>query len=230
MSLTGRVFQKVLYESVDPDKLNPDLWVDGHLRPEVEEALNKIVDEFLETFSIELNVDDVNIIGSNAGYNYKSKSDIDLHIITDYSSYPAEVDIMDELFQAKKNNFNNNYDIKIHDNEVELFIEDSNSPAESNGRYSLITNEWLQEPEWIEEPEVNQELYREYVEKINNVEYNSEAIGNLIDEIWSKRKESIAQDGFTGEFNLVFKKLRANGYLDSLRQTKFDCVSKELSV
>ena len=230
MSLTSKVLQHILYESVDPDKLNPDLWVDGHLRPEVEEALKKIVEQFLDTFTIELNVDDVNIIGSNAGYNYKSKSDIDLHIITDYSSYPAEIDIMDELFQAKKNNFNNNYDIKIHDNEVELFIEDSNHPAESNGRYSIMTDEWLQEPEWIEEPEVNQELYQEYVEKINNVEYDSEAIGNLIDEIWDRRKESIAQDGFTGEFNLVFKKLRANGYLDSLRQTKFDCVSKELSV
>ena len=230
MSLTGKVLQKVLYESVDPDKLNPDLWVDGHLRPEVEEALKKIVDEFLDHFNIELNVEDVNIIGSNAGYNYKSKSDIDLHIITDYSSYPAEVDIMDELFQAKKNNFNNNYDIKIHDNEVELFIEDSNAPAESNGRYSLLKGEWLQEPEWIEEPSVNQELYQEYVNKINNVEDNSEAIGNLIDEIWDNRKQSIAQDGFTGEFNLVFKKLRANGYLDSLRQAKFDCVSKELSV
>ena len=108
MSLTGKVFQHVLYEAVDPDKLNPDLWVDGHLRPEVEEALNKIVEEFLDHFNIELNVEDVNIIGSNAGYNYKSKSDIDLHIITDYSSYPADVDIMDELFQAKKNNFNNN--------------------------------------------------------------------------------------------------------------------------
>lgn len=219
-----------LNESIEADKLNPDLWVDGKLRPEVEEALNKVVEEFLDHFNIELNVEDVNIIGSNAGYNYKSKSDIDLHIITDYSSYPADVDIMDELFQAKKNNFNNNYDIKIHDNEVELFVEDKNAPAESNGRYSLVTNEWLQEPQWIEEPEVNQELYLEYVDKINNVGDNSEDIGALIDEIWDKRKESIAQDGFTGEFNLVFKKLRANGYLDNLRQAKFDSVSKELSV
>lgn len=219
-----------LNESVDNEKLNPKLWEDGKLKDDVKEALNKIVDEFLEHFNIELNVDDVHIIGSNAGYNFKSKSDIDLHIITDYSSYPADVDIMDELFNAKKNNFNNNYDITIYDLPVELFVEDSNAPAESNGRYSLYNDEWIQEPEYIEEPEVNEDLYQEYVDKIKAAEESPETISDLIDEIWDNRKASIAQDGFTGEFNLVFKKLRANGLLDELRQAKMDYTSKELSV
>lgn len=219
-----------LNESVDNEKLNPKLWENGKLKDDIKEALNKVVDEFLEHFNIELNVDDVHIIGSNAGYNYKSKSDIDLHIITDYSSYPADVDIMDELFNAKKNNFNNNYDITIYDLPVELFVEDSNSPAESNGRYSLYNDEWVQEPEYIEEPEVNEELYKEYVDKIKAAEESPETISDLIDEIWDNRKQSIAEDGFTGEFNLVFKKLRANGLLDELRQAKMDYTSKELSV
>ena len=219
-----------LNESVDVDKLNPVLWDNGKLKEDVKEALTKIVDEFLEHFNIELNVEDVNIIGSNAGYNYKSKSDIDLHIITDYSSYPADVDIMDELFNAKKNNFNNNYDISIYDLPVELFVEDSNSPAESNGRYSLYKDEWIQEPEYIEEPEVNEELYKEYVDKIKEAEKSPETISDLIDEIWDNRKESIAQDGFTAEFNLVFKRLRANGLLDELRQAKMDYTSDELSL
>ena len=221
---------KYIKEAIDYDKLNPKLWENGELKPEVEEALYNIVNEFVDNFNVKLNVEDVNIIGSNAGYNYKSKSDIDLHIITDYSGYPADVDIMDELFNAKKNNFNNNYDISIYDMPVELFIEDSNNKAESNGRYSLTNKKWIQEPEYVEEPQINEELYKEYVNKIKNVEDNSEAVGELIDEIWDNRKASIAQDGFTGEFNLVFKRLRANGLLDYLRAKKYELVSDELSV
>ena len=215
------------------DKLNPKLWDnEGNLKPEVKEHLLDIANEFLDNFSIDIDVQDIDIVGSNAGYNYKSKSDIDLHIITDYNGYPADVDIIDELFNAKKNNFNNNYDITINDLPVELYIEDSNSPAESNGRYSVLNSEWLQEPEYIEEPPVNQELVKEWSDKIEDVikSNDSEKIESLIDEIWDNRKEDVRQNGFTGEFNLVFKNLRAKGLLDKLRQASFDTKSEELSI
>lgn len=215
------------------NKLNPKLWDNnGDLKPEVKDHLLDIANEFLDNFSIDIDVQDIDIVGSNAGYNYKSKSDIDLHIITDYSGYPADVDIIDELFNAKKNNFNNNYDITINDLPVELYIEDSNSPAESNGRYSVLNSEWLQQPEYIEEPPVNQELVKEWSDKIEDVikSNDSDKIENLIDEIWDNRKEDVRENGFTGEFNLVFKNLRAKGLLDKLRQASFDTKSEELSI
>jgi hypothetical protein len=215
------------------NKLNPKLWDNnGDLKPEVKDHLLDIANEFLDNFSIDIDVQDIDIVGSNAGYNYKSKSDIDLHIITDYSGYPADVDIIDELFNAKKNNFNNNYDITINDLPVELYIEDSNSPAESNGRYSILNSEWLQQPEYIEEPPVNQELVKEWSDKIEDVikSNDSDKIENLIDEIWDNRKEDVRENGFTGEFNLVFKNLRAKGLLDKLRQASFDTKSEELSI
>jgi len=215
------------------NKLNPKLWDNnGDLKPEVKDHLLDIANEFLDNFSIDIDVQDIDIVGSNAGYNYKSKSDIDLHIITDYNGYPADVDIIDELFNAKKNNFNNNYDITINDLPVELYIEDSNSPAESNGRYSVLNSEWLQQPEYIEEPPVNQELVKEWSDKIEDVikSNDSDKIENLIDEIWDNRKEDVRENGFTGEFNLVFKNLRAKGLLDKLRQASFDTKSKELSI
>jgi len=100
------------------------------------------------------------------------------------------------------------------------------------GRYSVVSDEWLQEPEYIEEPEVNQDLVKEYIDKINKAikSKDSEVIGSLMDEIWDLRKESVRADGFTGEFNLVFKNLRAKGYLDKLREAKLDSISDELSI
>lgn len=212
--------------------LNPKLWKNQKLIPEVKEHLDKIVEEFLDHFDIDIIVDDINIIGSNAGYNYKSKSDIDLHIVTDFTQYPADVNIIDELFNAKKNNFNNNYDITIKDLPVELYIEDSNHPAESNGRYSIKTNEWLQEPTYIEEPPVNKELVKEYEDKIEEVIKSKDLrqIDDLIDEIWDRRKLDVKDYGFTGEFNLAFKNLRAKGLLDKLRKAKMETTSEELSL
>lgn len=212
--------------------LNPKLWKNQKLIPEVKEHLDRIVEEFLDHFDIDIIVDDINIIGSNAGYNYKSKSDIDLHIVTDFTQYPADVSIIDELFNAKKNNFNNNYDINIKGLPVELYIEDKNNPAESNGRYSIKNNTWLQEPTYIEEPPVNKELVEEYEDKINDTIKSKDLIqiDNLIDEIWDRRKLDVKDYGFTGEFNLVFKALRAKGLLDKLRKAKTEVTSEELSL
>lgn len=212
--------------------LNKKLFKNQKLIPEVREHLLKIAQEFLDNFSIDILVDDINLIGSNAGYNYKSKSDIDLHIITDFTQYPADVDIIDELFNAKKNNFNSNYDITIKDLEVELYIEDVNNPADTNGRYSIKDDTWLQEPTYIEEPPVNKELVEEYTDKIEEVIKSKDLakIDSLIDEIWDRRKNDVKQYGFIGEFNLVFKSLRAKGLLDKLRKTKTEVTSEELSL
>lgn len=212
--------------------LNKKLFKNQKLIPEVREHLLKIAQEFLDNFSIDILVDDINLIGSNAGYNYKSKSDIDLHIITDFTQYPADVDIIDELFNTKKNNFNSNYDITIKDLEVELYIEDVNNPADTNGRYSIKDDTWLQEPTYIEEPPVNKELVEEYTDKIEEVVKSKDLtkIDSLIDEIWDRRKNDVKQYGFIGEFNLVFKSLRAKGLLDKLRKTKTEVTSEELSL
>jgi len=234
VSNTKNLFESMLsYLNENEEKLNPKLWTENkELIPEVKEHLMKIVDEFLDHFTIDIDVKDINIIGSNAAYNYKSKSDIDLHVVTDFTEYPADVDIIDELFNAKKNNFNNNYDITIKDLPVELYIEDINNQAESNGRYSIMTDTWIQEPEYIEEPPVNQDLVKEWSSKIENAikTNDSDKMNQLMDEIWDNRKEDVKQNGFTGEFNLVFKALRAKGLLDKIRQAKYDATSEELSM
>lgn len=234
MSNTRNLFESMLsYLNENEEKLNPKLWTENkELIPEVKEHLMKIVDEFLDHFTIDIDVKDINIIGSNAAYNYKSKSDIDLHVVTDFTEYPADVDIIDELFNAKKNNFNNNYDITIKDLPVELYIEDINNQAESNGRYSIMTDTWIQEPEYIEEPPVNQDLVKEWSAKIEDAikTNDSDKMNQLMDEIWDNRKEDVKQNGFIGEFNLVFKALRAKGLLDKIRQAKYDATSEELSM
>jgi len=79
-----------LNESIEKhDNLNPAIWDGDKLKPEVREKLLQIVDIFKQNLiedDIDLDIKDVYLIGSNAGYNYTKDSDIDCHIMADFSS------------------------------------------------------------------------------------------------------------------------------------------------
>ena len=49
-------------------------------------------------------------------------------------------------------------------------------------------------------------------------------------EIGKYRREGLAKDGETSSNNLIFKKLRADGYLERLRDAYYNACDKELSI
>jgi len=104
------------------DELNPNIWVNDRLRPEVKKQLLIIANDFLDELGInDLDVKDITVSGSNAAYSYTPHSDLDLHILVDMSNMPND-EVYRELFTAKKNIYNDNHDIKIHGVPVELYV------------------------------------------------------------------------------------------------------------
>lgn len=149
----GNVISENLEEQVATE-LNPKLWQDDKLIPEVEEKLIEIADNFvgyLEEDEIELRIKDIIIIGSNANYNYTPESDIDLHIIADMSDIEQDEEkrLLCILYNAYRSLFNNKYDITIKGQEVEVYVESDETNTMSNGVYSLFTG-WLKVPESVE--------------------------------------------------------------------------------
>ena len=129
------------------ETLNPKLFgKDMHLLPEVRAKLIEIVKYFEEYIEVPLDVCDVQLVGSNASYNYTSKSDLDVHLIVSFEHQGAKPEILQSLYDIKKSDFNKTFDIKLKGIEVELYIQDVNSMAQSNGIYSLCDNEWVKEP------------------------------------------------------------------------------------
>ena len=226
-----------IIESVElHDTLNPKIWVGYELRDEVKEKLNEIVDKFileLHENDIPVKVLDARLVGSNASFNYTENSDLDVHIIANFEDTSCDVPVLSLLYNFFKKNFNDKYDISIHGVPVELYVEDMNSSAVSNGVYSLFKDEWIKMPEPIEIPDIDiTDEFTVYEDKYNKVMSNNDAenASDLVDELYLLRKDSISTDGEYGVGNLVFKEFRNRGYLDNLKQLMVDETSKELSL
>ena len=92
-------------------ELNPLLWHGSVLKPQVRYKLLQIARHFIDFIDIpELLLKDVTISGSNAAYSYTPYSDIDLHLVVEF---PADDEVYQELFNAKKYQYNDEHTLSI---------------------------------------------------------------------------------------------------------------------
>jgi hypothetical protein len=215
--------------------LNKKLFDDNNkLKPEIKDKLIEIADNFVSFIKDEevpLKVYDYWLVGSNASYNYNKDSDIDVHIIVDMDSDKIVPGLLQLLYNYMKSSFNKNYDIKVKGQDVELYVEDINTSAITNGIYSLQQDKWIKVPKKLTPILTNIEdspLYKELVKEYNSLK--DDDVNNFIDNLYLMRKESLAKDGEFGEGNLIFKEFRNKGYIDELNDRQNKIKSKELSL
>jgi hypothetical protein len=215
-------------------ELNPKLWSKGKLKPVIRAQLLKIAKHFIEYIDIgRLNLADVTISGSNAGYTYSRNSDLDLHLIVRIPNDDKQ--ILKQLFDAKKNQYNFQHDIKIKNIDVELYVQDSAQPHTSAGIYSVLDDRWLKIPETVEDTVDRQDVkqkYKQFQGKIRNAlrSNNLEAVKKTSDDIKKLRQQGLERSGELSTENVVFKILRAKGYLEQLRNHISKLKADELSL
>ena len=222
------------------NKLNPRLFNNSTMtmRNEVRERLLEIADKFVENLKendVPLKVVDYWVVGSNAAYNYNDQSDIDVHIIVNMEDIDAPSNILTILYNYAKSDFNSDYDITIRGQEVELYIEDVNTSAVSNGIYSLKKNEWIKKPEPLKETSTDvtlDNLYKEWEDRFEvDIESdNVEQLQEFVDDLYILRKSSLMSEGEFGTGNLVFKELRNQGKLQQIKDKIKEVESKELTL
>ena len=219
--------------TVAHDELNPAIWDNGMLKSEIKEKILALVEEFQSTLDVPLHVLDVEIVGSNASYNYTDKSDVDVHIITNFDDYGYPQEFIQAAMNSFKANFNKAYDVDYKGFNVELYVENVNSTPTTNGVYSVIQDKWIKEPKKLEAIEVELEpALTEYRQKIDSAlkSGSAEEINAIIDELYVMRRNSLLVDGETGAGNLIFKQIRNDGLLDGLKNKKVELRSNELSI
>lgn len=236
-----------LIEAVEKhDSLNPKLFSkDELMKTRVRDKLLEIVDEFLldlKEQEIEIKIDDILLIGSNASYNYNKNSDIDLHILANAGATKYTKEVASALYGAYRTLFNKRLDISIYGIPLEIFVETEDSARVSNGVYSIKKNKWVKKPVHEEIPDFDKDALDKLVKKweqkcedlIDDIKadklVNEDRIIKLLEDIYTKlRKEGVAQSEYSIK-NLAFKELRNKGYLDKLKDYRNELMSKRLSL
>ena len=229
IKMTGQIV-----EDTTKTELNPKLFENGTLIPEVRDALYKIATAFKNYLDLPFEVKDIYFTGSNANYNYTDDSDIDLHLVYDFEQAGVNAELLSKYLVTAKKDFNDKYNIKVKGMPVELGCENISEPLVSTGVYSLGANTWVIKPEnaGIEIPDVDINAFNDLSTQIDDTikAQNASAIENLWKTIRSLRKDSLTDEGEFGMGNMLFKKLRNTNYLDKLRNSMYDTKSKELSL
>lgn len=229
-----------------PNKLNPAIWdKDEMMKDSVRKKLNLIADRFSNSFDIELEVSDIVVTGSNANYNWNKSSDIDLHLIVEFEDTPDDK-YKKVIADKERKLWNLTHNIAINDFEVEVYIEDKSEFHASSGVYSIIEDKWIKKPTKFAQLSVEKISYvkSKYIKYKNKIKAFANAFeaGNksnvkiynrtkkFASEMKDKRKNALESGGETSIFNLVYKKLRSNGYIDLLYKTMNDSYDKALSI
>ena len=144
-----------LEEDIDPEtfekkpELNPKIFRNHSMKPKVRKRLLKISEDFLEKLELlgDLEPMDIRLTGSLANYNWSKYSDIDLHIIFDFSQVDKDPALLKAYLDAVRVNWNDTHDIRICGFEVEIYVEDANEEHIASGLYSVLENKWIKEPD-----------------------------------------------------------------------------------
>ena len=225
------------------NELQPEVWRDNEMWPEVRERLMEIVDDFLDGLDVEVGIEDVRLTGSLANYNWSKYSDVDLHIVVDFAEIDEDTELVKSFFDAARARWNDLHAIDIYGFEVEIYIENMGDPHHSTGIYSVMNGEWVIEPD-PREVEIDFALARK---KSDNVESRVNLINHMISagklaaslksiERTKLKIRRMRQAGLTSpqkEFspeNIAFKILRRDGTLDRLSQMRYTAYDRHMSL
>jgi len=238
-----------IIKSFDSQKnLNPKIWEKKQknyvMNPEVRKKLLEVSNLFIDFLGVDVVITDIIMIGSLVNYNWSKFSDIDLHIVVNYSQFPENTkDLYVEFFDLKKVIFNNKHNIKMFGYDVECFVQDEVETTFSSGIYSVLFDIWVNEPKKIGSENIDKSLIKEKGKQwmriidgiVDNIEdENPDEIKSIVKKYKEKLKKfrncGLEKNGEMSVENLVFKLLRSNGYISKLYDLPTELIDKKLSM
>tara|TARA_R110000824_G_scaffold364153_1_gene552494 strand:- start:147 stop:1094 length:948 start_codon:yes stop_codon:yes gene_type:complete len=225
------------------DILEPEVWSGDKLIPEVREALLKIAKDFLIDLPFDIDVEDITLTGSLANYNWSKFSDVDLHIVLDFSQVDDNEELVAGFFRNLQTNWNTRHDIYMKEYEVEIYFQDSRETHLSTGIYSIQNDGWLVEPKpqsvSIDYANIEKKA-EDIVDRIDHIKQMMEdeeeggtildAIDRLRAKIRNMRKAGLEGAGQYSVENLAFKVLRRSEELSRLSGLKAQAYDSLMTV
>ena len=254
MNLTEE-WKKYLEELTDPenvdvssfevkDNLHPELWnIDQNLDEEIGDTLYEIAKEFFKSLDLSwVDLLDVTMTGSLANFTWSEYSDIDLHLIIDYTQVDENQELVADYLRKSSSLWNKSHKILIKGFEVEVYVQDSNEPHYSGGVYSIKKDQWIEIPN-REDPQIDYNNIKkkaanmmddidEVLELFMNKEYEKalDEAEKVRLKIRKFRQSGLEKGGIFSVENLAFKVLRRNGYLQKLSSARIMSYDKTMSI
>lgn len=217
------------------DILNPTIWDNNKLNPEIKEKLLQIGKDFYADTETDAPLKDILFVGSLANYNWSDTSDFDVHVVIDFKDVDENVELVEKLVNALKSKWNDEHDIHLKGHNVEVYIQDVTKENRSTGVYSLIQDKWLSEPQ-KENVEVDkekiQQKYNDTVRKINSgiKAQDINKLKAIVKDVYDMRQAGLDKSGELSAENLVFKILRNSNYIEKLKQEIINLYDKKQSI
>jgi hypothetical protein len=236
----------ILNSFIPQESLNSQVWEKGKnpkLKREIRDRLLDISYEFIEFLDVDLVITDIILTGSLANYNWSKYSDFDLHIVANFEQYPdIQKELYEKIFNLKKLIYNQKHDIKLKGYEVELYVQNETETHFSSGVYSILFDEWANEPE-KEKVNIDKNLIKEKSKQWMNIiddlletieDTNVKTAKEMVDKYKKKLKKyrtcGLEKGGEYSTENLVFKILRRNGYIQKLHDETSKIIDNKLSM
>tara|TARA_Y100000310_G_scaffold267837_2_gene280105 strand:- start:18421 stop:19848 length:1428 start_codon:yes stop_codon:yes gene_type:complete len=210
-------------------RLNRKIWKGSNMAESVRRRLMAIARDFVEEVEfLQSDIVDIVLTGSMASFNWTKQSDLDLHILVDFSTIDRNVDLVKKYVNARKTIWNNKHEIRIFGFEVEVYIQDINEPHHAEGIYSIQSKNWIQKPKKmkieIDNKAVNAKVGYfthavDYAYELNSTNEYNEAhtlAQKLKAKLHKMREIGLAREGTWSTENLAFKLLRNNGVVKKL--------------
>lgn len=216
--------------------LEERFWKDKKLDSRIRLHLLDIADDFWDYVGISwVEPEQILLVGSICSYNWSRYSDVDLHILVDFSKVHKKKEFVQSYFDDKKIMWNEHHkNLKIFGYNIELYVQDIDADNTSNGIYDLEKDEWVKEPErsvlkpigckrdyikstsakFITQIEKLQEKYKTEKDS-HKLDELSKECETLFDKLKLMRKSSL-KDGEMAPGNIIWKVLRRTKFLDIL--------------
>lgn len=209
-----------------PTQLDPRLWDGMSMRPDIRNAILRVVDRIVDDTGIDgLTVDAVDLFGSNASYEYDDKGDVGAHVFVHKPGMTAEE--LSPILELLSDQVERRQEGRILLNGLPLevtFHAERSEGYQSRpgvGQYSVTDGGWLVEP--VEQPDNfdrtqiradaqrfigdYNDLVREYESDRRN--FQCSRFGALDDVLVDYRREGFdANLGSRSTQNLTFRALR----------------------
>jgi len=211
------------------------------MKPEIRKTLLQIAKDFWESLKLDVPIIDVQLTGSLANYNWNRDSDLDVHLIVDFSQVDSNIDLVRKALDGQRFMWNQRHPVVLRGHDVECYVQHKDEQHTASGLYSLLKGKWIIVPQYnppqIDQKDVSEkkrviqaevEMMKKRAKSISGMEAKIlyEYVERLKRKVLADRKSGLASGGEFSVENLVFKELRREGTIEEMIDLMSDLYSK----